>query len=201
MKGKLISIEGVDGCGKSTHARLLANWLRSLGHQVVITDEPTDGAIGRIIKQSLRGRLKLPLAAEALLFAADRVQHIAELIRPALNAGKIVITERYITSSLAYQSARGLPMAWVRGMNRAAIRPDLTILIDVPAEVALRRIKRSRKLDRFERDLRLQRRVRYNYLQIAKRGGLKVVDGTRRIDEVQAEIRKFVSTALQLPKG
>jgi len=176
--------------------RFLAEWLRSRGHKVVVTDEPTDGMIGRVLKRALRGELKLPVAAEALLFAADRVQHIAEVIRPALKAGKIVITERYFYSSLAYQSARGLSMAWLDGINMAAIRPNLSILIDVPAEVALQRIKRSRRLDKFERDLQLQRRVRVNYLRIARLKGLKVVDGARPVDEVQADIRKIVSATL-----
>lgn len=193
MKGKLVSIEGIDGCGKTTHVRLLAGWLRSRGHRVVITDEPTDGMIGRIIKRELQGELKLSVAAEGLLFAADRVQHIAELIRPELKAGKVVITERYVYSSLAYQSARGLSMAWLESINRAAIKPNLTILIDLPAEAALRRIKRSRRLDKFEMDLQLQRRVRANYLRIAKLKGLKVVDGVRSVDEVQADIRKIVA--------
>lgn len=193
--GLFLCIDGLDGCGKSTHARLLAQWLRSRGHRVVVTDEPTDGMIGRIIKRALRGELKLSVAAEALLFAADRVQHIAELIRPALKAGKIVITERYFYSSLAYQSARGLSMAWLEGINRAAIKPNLAILIDLPAEAALRRIKRSRRLDKFERDLQLQRRVRANYLRIARLKGLKVVDGVRPVDEVQADIRKIVVAA------
>ena len=196
MKGKLVSIEGIDGCGKTTHVRLLAEWLRSRGHRVVITDEPTDGVIGRIIKRALRGELKLSIAAEALLFAADRVQHITEVIRPALKAGKIVITERYFYSSLAYQSARGLSMTWLEGINRAALKPNLSILIDLPAEVALQRIRRSRRLDKFERDLQLQRHVRLNYLRIARLRGLKVVDGDRRKDEVQADIRKIVSTTL-----
>lgn len=196
MKGKLVSIEGIDGCGKTTHVRLLAEWLRSRGNKVVVTDEPTDGMIGRVLKRALRGELKLPVAAEALLFAADRVQHIAEVIRPALRAGKVVITERYYYSSLAYQSARGLSMMWLEGINRAAIKPNLSILIDVPAEAALQRIRRSRRLDKFERDLQLQRQVRVNYLRIARLRGLKVVDGARPVDEVQADIRKIVSTTL-----
>lgn len=198
MKGKLVSIEGIDGCGKTTHVRLLAEWLRSRGHKVVITDEPTDGMIGRIIKRALRGEIKLSVATEALLFAADRVQHIEEFIKPALRAGKIVITERYFYSSLAYQSACGLSMPWLENINRAAIKPNLAILIDLPADVALQRIKRSRKLDKFERDLQLQRRVRANYLRIARLRGLKVVDGRRPIDEVQVDIRKIVSTTFSI---
>ncbi len=196
MRGKHISIEGLDGCGKSTHAKLLARWLRAQGRRVIITDEPTNSTIGKIIKQVLRGEVRVPVAVEALLFATDRVQHVKNVIEPAVRAGKVVLNERYIYSSLAYQSARGLPMAWIRSINRYAPKPDLTILIDVPADAALARIKPSRKLDEFERDMRLQKRVRRNYLYIARLEGLKVVDGARLRDEVQAEIRKLVGAVL-----
>ena len=196
MKGKFISIEGIDGCGKSTHAKLLMRWLRSHGRKVVITDEPTNDVIGRVIKRVLRGELKLPIAAEALLFAADRVQHISDVIEPALKAGKVVLNERYVYSSLAYQSARGLPMNWISSINKYVLRPDLGILVDVPAKIAFARIKSSRKLDEFERNPRLQQRVRRNYLRIAKREGLKIVNGTRSRDEVQAKIRRLVSAVL-----
>lgn len=194
--GFLLCIEGLDGCGKSTHVRLLARWLRSRGRKVVITDEPTDGVIGKIIKRMLRGELKLPIAAEALLFTADRVQHISDVIEPALKAGKVVLNERYVCSSLAYQSARGVSVSWIASINKHAIKPDLTILIDIPAKAALARIKPSRRLDEFERNLRLQQRVRRNYLRIAKQEGLKIVDGARSRDEVQAEIRRLVSAVL-----
>jgi dTMP kinase len=192
MKGKFISIEGLDRCGKSTHAKLLARWLRSKGHEVVVTDEPTDGAVGRVIKQILRGELKVPLDIEALLFAADRVQHVVNVINPALQEGKIVVSERYVHSSLAYQSARGLSMNWIKKINKYAPKPDLTILIDVPTEVAFSRDRPSRSLDEFEKNLELQERVRRNYLHVAKAEGLKVVNGNRPRGEVQAELRKLV---------
>ena len=196
MRGKFISIDGLDGCGKSTHVRLLARWLRSRGRKVVVTDEPTDGVIGKIIKQMLKGEIKLPIAAEALLFAADRAQHLTDVIKPALKAGKVVLNERYTYSSLAYQSARGLSFDWISSINKHAIKPDLGILIDTPVEVAFARIKASRRLDKFERNLQLQQRVRRNYLRIARLGGLKVVDGSRPRDEVQADLRKLVSAVL-----
>ncbi len=196
MRGKFISIEGLDGCGKSTHVRLLARWLRSRGHTVVVTDEPTDGVVGKIIKQILKGKIKLPVAAEALLFAADRAQHLTDVIKPALKAGKVVLSERYTYSSLAYQSARGLPVRWISSINKYALKPNLAILIDTPAKVAFARIKQSRRLDEFERNLRLQQRVRRNYLRIARREGLKIIDGARSRNEVQAEIRKLVNAVL-----
>lgn len=196
MKGKHVLIEGLDGCGKSTHAKLLARWLRARGHKVIITDEPTNNTIGRVIKRALRGEVRVPIAVEALLFATDRVQHVKNVIEPAVRAGKVVLNERYIYSSLAYQSARGVPAGWIRSINRYAPKPDLTILIDISADIALARIKPSRKLDEFECDMRLQRRVRRNYLRLARREGLKVVDGARSRDEVQTRIRKLVGAVL-----
>ncbi len=196
MRGKLVSIEGIDGCGKSTHARLLARWLRARGYKVVVTDEPTNGPIGRIIKRILRGELKVPVAAEALLFAADRLHHMDILILPAMRAGKIVITERYTYSSLAYQSARGLNLQWITKINEKALKPDLAVLIDVPAETALRRIKGARELDTFERDLKLQRKVRANYLRVSRKGGAKILNGDRPAKEVQEKLRKLVEAEL-----
>lgn len=192
----MLSIEGIDGCGKSTHTKLLARWLRGQGYDVVVTDEPTDGTIGKIIKLVIKGELKVPAAVEALLFAADRANHVADLIEPALRTGKIVLNERYIYSSLAYQSARGLSTNWIKKINQHAPKPDLTILIDVPADAAFSRIKSSRSLDEFEKDVRLQKQVRRNYLRIARQEGLKVVDGARPLDEVQAEIRGLVVALL-----
>ena len=196
VRGKLVSIEGIDGCGKSTHTRLLARWLRARGYKVVVTDEPTNGPIGRIIKRILRGELKVPVAAEALLFAADRLHHLDKLILPAMRAGKIVITERYTYSSLAYQSARGLNLQWIAKINEKALKPDLAVLIDVPADVGLRRIKGVRELDTFERDLKLQRKVRANYLRVSRKGGAKILNGDRPAKEVQAKLRKLVEAVL-----
>ncbi len=196
MSGKFINIEGLDGCGKSTHVKLLAQWLRSRGYDILVTDEPTDGQIGVILKRIISGDLRVPIAAEALLFAADRLEHLARVIQPAVQAGKIVLNERYTPSSIAYQSARGLSVEWIRMINKRASEPDLTILIEVPVEASFARIKRSRRLDEFESDLKLQRLVRQNYLQIAKREGIKIVDGNRSINEVQTDIRELVSHLL-----
>jgi len=196
MRGKFINVEGLDGCGKSSHVRLLARWLRSKGFDVVLTDEPTDGPIGKMIKRMLGGKLKLPVASEALLFAADRLQHVENVIESALSSGKIVLNERYVPSSIVYQSARGTPIEWVRKINERAPRPDLTILVDVTAGVSSARMNSSRRLDEFERDVKLQRRVRQAYLKIARSERMKIVDGNRPIDEVQADIRKLVSVIL-----
>lgn len=196
MRGKFINMEGLDGCGKSTQAKLLARWLRSLGREVVITYEPTGGHIGRIIKKILRGEFKAPVALEALLFAADRLQHVEDVIKPAVSSGKIVITDRYTPSSIAYQSARGIPLDWVRKINERAPEPDLTILIDTPVEVSSARMNSSRRLDEFDRNFKLQKKVRRAYLGISNLYKMKVVNGNRTVNEVQADIRKLVQPLL-----
>ncbi|MEW6222213.1 MAG: dTMP kinase [Candidatus Hadarchaeota archaeon] len=196
MNGKFITIEGIDGCGKSTQTRLLAKWLKSIGRKALVTDEPTDGRMGRLIKRILKGKLKVPIEVEALLFAADRAQHVSGLVSPAVRGGWVVINERYIYSSLAYQSARGVFEDFLVKINSYVPNPDLAILIDVSAKAALTRIKPSRQLDEFEKDLRLQESVRRNYLRIAEAGEIKVVDGGRPLNEVQTEIRKIVSRIL-----
>jgi len=196
LRGKLIALEGTDGCGKTTHAKLLVEWLRSKGLKTVITDEPTDGRIGEILKRAAKGEFKLLPEVEALLFAADRVQHVAEIILPALESGNIVVTERYIHSSMAYQSARGLPLKWIKTINSRVPRPDLAILIDVPVADALKRIKPLRELDTFEQDQEFQKRVREKYREIADEESLIVVNGVAKIEEVQADIRKHVSALL-----
>jgi dTMP kinase len=196
VKGKFLTIEGLDGCGKSTQVKLLARWLRRKGDEVVCTDEPTNGPIGKTIKKILAGKFRVPPEVEVALFAADRMQHLSRVIQPSLKAGKIVLNERYVYSSLAYQSARGVPPELVRKANELAPPPDLAILVDVPAEVALSRIKKTRRLDEFERDLRLQRRVRQNYLKLVRSEELKLVNGTRSVREVQLDIRELVSTLL-----
>jgi dTMP kinase len=151
-RGVFLVIEGIDGCGSTTHAKRLAKALRSEGRDVRLTCEPTTGPIGALIRQVLQRRLFVPDAAGprafawstmALLFAADRLDHLDSTIVPALREGATIISDRYDLSSLAYQSVtapsgeRVVP--WIREMNVWALRPDLTLVIDVPAEIAEQR--------------------------------------------------------------
>ncbi|MEM1704324.1 MAG: dTMP kinase [Candidatus Hadarchaeales archaeon] len=188
-------LEGIDGCGKSTQARMLAEWLRSEGYEVILTDEPTDGPIGRFIRKILNGEIRTSISAEVNLFAADRMWHLGNVILPALGDGKIVISERYVCSSIVYQTTRGASLKEILAANKFAPEPDLSILIDTPPEVSMRRM--NKKLDEFEKDLKLQKSVRLRYLQLAKNGKLKLVNGTLSADEVQNEIRKLVQPMLR----
>ena len=151
-RGVFIALEGGDGAGKSTQARLLCGWLEELGHTVVVTREPGGTAFGRTVRELvLHGDYVAP-RAEALLFAADRAHHVETLILPALGRGEVVITDRYMDSSIAYQGAgRDLGVDEVRELNRWAtggLVPTLTVLVDLPADVG--RARRGGVHDRLE---------------------------------------------------
>jgi len=144
-KGIFIVLEGADGTGKSTHAAMLGEYLKANGRDVVVTQEPTNGEIGRMIRRVLSGELKVTPRALALLFTADRAEHVAKEIAPALAAGKVVISDRYYHSTVVYQSAQGVPEDWIYQMNSFAPEPDLTIVLSVPPEQAIGRIKDRQK--------------------------------------------------------
>lgn len=141
MAGALIAFEGVDGAGKTTQLRLLADALRAAGREVVTTKEPTDGPIGRRIRQTAQtGRL--PPEEELALFLADRREHVDGLVRPALARGAVVLVDRYFYSTAAYQGARGLDPADILARNLAfAPVPDLVLLLELPPEDGLRRVR------------------------------------------------------------
>lgn len=201
--GTFITLEGIEGSGKSTQAARLRDHLAAGGFDVVLTREPG----GSPIAEQIRGILldpsnkKMVALAELFLYEASRTQHVAEIIRPALEAGKCVICDRFFDASTAYQgNARGLDMATVEGLNLLAtggIKPDLTIVLDLPADAGLRRLGRS--LDRLESEsLSFHERVREGYLKIAasERERIKVVDASGSIDDISLRITQVVDTWL-----
>lgn len=197
-RGLFLVLEGLDGAGTTTQTERLARALRERGHSVITTREPSDGPIGVLIRQALTGRLQLPggqgpLAAEtlALLFAADRTDHLKATVLPALEQGKVVISDRYLLSSLAYQGS-SLEMEWVAEANRFAISPDLTLFVEVGVKVAAsRRAGRGGAEELFEAEQQ-QRKIARQYAKaVALRQGkerIVTVDGERSPDQVTAAL-------------
>lgn len=169
-----MAFEGGEGCGKSTQVPLLANWLRARGLVVRTTFEPGEGALGQAIRSIVLDPATTDLSdrAEALLYAADRAQHVASTIAPALSEGQIVISDRYVDSSLAYQSAgRGQPFAEIARLSAWATQglvPDLTVLLDIPVEEGLARARGRAGVDRLEAESHeFHERVRRAFLDLA----------------------------------
>ena len=190
-KGIFIVIEGLDGSGKTTQANMLAKNLAK-NHTVLLTAEPSRGKIGTFIRQGcLYEKKRLPTEAEALLFAADRIEHMQDELEPALSEGKIVICDRYIFSSLAYQGSAGLSLKWIETINARALEPDFSIFIDVHPQLVLERLQRKKSV---MENLDTQAKVREVYLQFVEKGDLILVDGDKSKDVVaEALYSKVVS--------
>ncbi len=195
-----LSLDGLDGTGKSTQCRLLADWLRERGHTVQVCADPGGTEVGKILRSLLlehKGGINLP--CEALLFMASRAQLVGEVIRPALERGEIVISDRFMLANVVYQGhAGGLDPAllWQIGlMATGGLEPDLTIVLDLPPHAASRRLSRPR--DRMEsRPGEYQERVRNGFLAEAEARpeSLRVVDASGSIENVQQAIRDLVMT-------
>jgi len=194
-KAFFICVEGLDGCGKTTQTKMLVRRLRKKGFNVVYTAEPSLGEIGKFIKKyCLRGGKRVSSVVEALLFAADRVEHVEKEVVPALNEGKIVVSDRYVYSSLAYQGAAGLDLGWIKGINKSAVIPDLAIFIDVKPETVIQRMKPEKSV---MENLETQLKVREVYMKFVEKGELVKIDGNRSKNEVADEILAFVLKFLE----
>jgi dTMP kinase len=201
-KGIFIAFEGGEGTGKSTQSKLLQKWLEQEGETVILSREPGGTDLGKDLRKILLGHETGAISprAEALLYAADRAHHVFSVIRPGLDAGDVVITDRYFDSSAAYQGAgRVLNPSEVARISRWAtesLYPTLTILIDVPAEIGLSRLQ-SR--DRLEAEpTEFHERVRQEFLQIAMMDPERyfVVDGTQSVEEIHTQI---IARVAELP--
>jgi len=193
-KGAFICIEGLDASGKNTQAKLLVKNLKRKGHDAIYTTEPSRGRIGRLIRRHvLLGENRLSEVLEALLFAADRVDHLEREVTPALKAKRIVVSDRYLYSSLAYQGGAGLDLKWIEEINRWAVKPDLTLYLDIPPEVVLQRLRRKKSV---METLHNQQRVRDIYLKLVKAHNLRVIDGNKPKTEVAKGILNIVITFL-----
>ena len=192
-KGTFICIEGLDGSGKTTQTKLLAQKLRK-SHSAVYTAEPSRGNIGTFIREScLYGEKRLSSVVEALLFAADRVEHVENEVLPALHQGKLVISDRYLYSSLAYQGATGLSLEWIETINAHALRPDLAVFIDVDPKTAIHRLKPNKSV---MENMETQRKVRKIYLEFVEKGLLTKINGDQPKKEVAQELCAVVTKFL-----
>jgi len=188
-RGRFIVIEGLDGCGKTTQVRLLAEKLRERGKEVVETNEPTKGLIGKLIRQVLEKKVILPSDALQLLFIADRSDHLKRTVKPALSAGKIVVSDRYFWSTIAYGSLN-LDKSWLLSLHRYCLYPDVSIFLKVKPKVCLQRIgSRGKGETIFEEEEKL-RRVWQTYQWLAEKFPEKVimVDGERKPEIISREI-------------
>jgi dTMP kinase len=193
--GRFITFEGIDGAGKSTHIGFVTDLLKAAGKTVVSSREPGGTKLGEKLRELLLHE-KMDLETEALLMFASRREHIAQVIEPALARGDWVLSDRFTDASFAYQGGgRGLPRAKLEDLERwvhPRLQPDLTLLFDVPLEVARERLDATRTLDKFEsEEAAFFQRCRNEYLRRAAASGgrIVVVDSTRTIDEVRASLR------------
>jgi dTMP kinase len=197
----LITVEGVEGSGKSTQMRRLARWLRRQGYPVELTCEPDGTALGAGVRRLFEHGPQ-PLT-ETVLFLAARHQHVAERVRPWLRRGRVVLSDRYTDATVAYQGpGRGLDPEMIRELNVRAtggVLPDLTLLFDLDPALGFRRIGRRRR-DHFERQaLAFHRRVRRGYLEIhrAEPKRVRVIDAARSPTVVAADVRAIVEEFLR----
>jgi len=201
-KGIFISFEGIEGSGKTKQSRLLYEYIRKSGYKVILTGEPGGTQIGLKIRDlllSVENRKMTPVS-ELLLYNASRAQHIKEVILPALKKGFIVITDRFIDSTKAYQGyGRGIDLKLIEFLEKIVtedIRPDLTLLLDLDVKIGLKRNRGINKTDRLElEDVKFHKRVREGYLKIAAKEleRIKLIDATESIEEIHRKIIGIVT--------
>jgi dTMP kinase len=211
---RFVTFEGIDGTGKTTQLKALERHLQACGRSCVITREPGGTSLGNLIRQVLLEVGKHPIASptELFLYLADRAQHVQDVILPALNAGNVVLCDRYTDSTLAYQGyGRGIDLKLLRRLNEFAgggVRPDLTFLLDCPVALGLSRTaQRQRTIatgesreDRFEREkLDFHERVRAGFLDIARTEAwrFRIINAARSAEEVAQEIRQIIDRELK----
>lgn len=189
--GFFLVLEGIDGSGKSTIAEIIKRNIEKLGIRTYITREPTESPTGQILKKYMdivHYSLRNPIY-EALLFATDRIYHLTHLIIPLLKKGYLVICDRYVYSSLAYQSINGVDETWIGIINKYILKPDLAIFLDVKPNIAIKRLKKSRNIFEFY-DFLIK--VYNNYIKLVNKGELERVDGTKEPNSIAEEIIKNI---------
>ncbi|MGC9200928.1 MAG: dTMP kinase [Candidatus Aenigmatarchaeota archaeon] len=193
MKGKFIVFEGIDGAGLTTQANLLENYLKSKGYDVILTKEPTNNLIGGLIRAALKKEWITSNKTLQLLFSADRAHHLEREIIPALEKGKIVISDRYFLSTIAYGMIE-VEKDWLKALNSKFLIPDIIFIFDLPVEIALERIGKSRfGFELFEEKGKLEK-IRRNFIELSKEyNNCFIIDASKSIEEVHENIKKIVN--------
>ncbi len=203
MVRAFIVLEGIDGSGTTTHSQLLTKFLEEKGLNVHLTQEPSSSIIGDLLKKILLDE-NIPPETDALLFAADRLIHYKNEIEKKLEDGYIVISDRYLESSIVYQSSQtdDISIEWIENINRFVGIPDITIILDLPPEISLKRKLSYLKLtgknkEKFE-NLDFLGKVRNKFLERAKEKGYKIIKSENSIESIQNEIQNYIKSQLKL---
>jgi dTMP kinase len=202
--GRLITFEGIEGCGKSTLAKELYEYLKSKSYKVIFTREPGGGKLGEKIREILlSNEFEIPDYSELFLFLASRYEHTKNVIIPKLKEGYIVISDRYMDSTIAYQGyGRKIDLKLLEKLNEIAtlgIKPDLTFLIDLPEEISFNRLK-DKILDRIEsEEIEFYKRVRFGYIEIARNEPLRfiILDGTMELQTLKQKVFEITENLIR----
>lgn len=204
MRGFFIAFEGADGCGKSTQVRLLADYLEDLGADVLLTREPGGCPVAEEIREIVlsKDEKKMEAVTEAMLYAAARAEHVRQVIKPALESGRLVLCDRYLLSSLAYQGyGRQLGAEAVRKINEPAVDgclPDITIFINVPPEYAFKRMNEQKVHDRLEREeMPFHERVFHGFVELSKSENVLPIDAQGTKEETHEIIKQKIMPILE----
>ena len=188
----LINLEGIDGCGKSTQSQLLMDEFEKNDEKTILLKEPTNGKYGRKLWEMLSGKIEATTEEILELFVMDRKEHVDQKINPALNEGKIVLMDRYYYSTMAYQAAAGIDVKRIRKDNEFAPKPDIVLVFDLTADLAMKRVRGHSVADVFEKEEHLEK-VRKAYLNLKDDPLVRIIDATRTPEEIFDEVWKLVS--------
>ena len=188
----LINLEGIDGCGKSTQSQFLMDKFESDNEKIVLLKEPTNGKYGQKLWEMLSGKIEATTEEILELFVLDRKEHVNQKIKPALDEGKIVLMDRYYYSTMAYQAAAGIDVNRIRKDNEFAPKPDIVLIFDLPAVLAIKRVRNHSVADVFEKEEYLER-VRKAYLNLEGDSLVRIIDATRTPEKIFDEVWKLVS--------
>jgi len=188
----LINLEGIDGCGKSTQSKFLMNKFEENNEKTIILKEPTNGKHGKKLWEMLSGKIEATTEQILDLFVMDRKEHVKEKINPALNEGKIVLMDRYYYSTMAYQAAAGIDINRIRKDNEFAPKPDIVLIFDLPADLAMKRVRGHSVADVFEKEEHLEK-VREAYLNLKSDPLVRIIDSTRTPEQIFEEVWELVS--------